>query len=52
MFYFLHTSSPFTAPRVALLPSHEEGCQQDPRKSASIEYYQEDRIKIRKLKWQ
>jgi hypothetical protein len=53
MFYFLHTHSLFTAPHITLLPSpHQEGCQQDPRKSPSKEYYQEDGIKIRKLKWQ
>jgi len=52
MFYFLHTPSLFTDPFIALFPSHQEGCQLDPRKPPSKEYYQENGIKIRKLKWQ
>jgi hypothetical protein len=50
MFYILHTFLMFSTPCLALLPSLQQGCQQDERKSPSKEYYQEDGIKIIKLK--
>jgi hypothetical protein len=52
MFFILHIFLMFSAPCLTLLPSLQQGCQQDARKSPSKEYCQEDGIKIIKLKWQ